>query len=87
MPYRPDHRPHSITTKNVWEPVMHSMEKYLAEEPFALRRSERSDINVNDRIEIRHYAQELGVDEQRLIVAVERAGLSGRAVQAQLGCC
>ncbi|MFP5476910.1 MAG: DUF3606 domain-containing protein [Gammaproteobacteria bacterium] len=66
---------------------MHSMEKYLAEEPFALRRSERSDINVNDRTEIRHYAQELGVDEQHLIGAVDRAGLNDRAVQAHLGCC
>jgi hypothetical protein len=66
---------------------MHSMEKYLAEEPFALRRSERSDINVNDRFEMRHFAQELGVDESHLARAVEQAGLSGRAVQAHLGCC
>lgn len=65
---------------------MHSMEKYLAEEPFALRRSERTDININERTEIRHYAQELGVDERHLIHAVERAGLSGRAVRAHLGC-
>lgn len=65
---------------------MHSMEKYLSEEPFALRRSERSDINVNDRHEIRHFAQELGVDEAHLVRAADVAGVCSRAVQAHLGC-
>lgn len=65
---------------------MHCMEKYLAEEPFALRRIARSDINVNDRFEMRHFAQELGVDESHLARSVEHAGLCGRAVQDQLGC-
>lgn len=63
---------------------MHSMEKYLALEPFALRRSEHSDVNVNDPSEVRHVAQEFGVDEGLLARAAERAALTTRAMQAQL---
>lgn len=66
---------------------MHSMEKFLAEDPFVLRHSERSDININDRFETRSLAQEMGVHESELVGAVEVAGLSRRAVRSQLGCC
>ena len=65
---------------------MHSMEKYLSEDPYALRHSERTDININERSEIRHCAQLMGVKEEHLIRAVDVAGLSTRAVQAHLGC-
>jgi hypothetical protein len=63
---------------------MHSMEKYLALDPFALRRGEHSDVNVNDPYEVRHVAQEWGVDEVLLTRAAERAGLTTRAMQAHL---
>lgn len=65
---------------------MYSAEKFLSEEPLALRRSVHSDINVNEPSERRHCAQVMGVKEERLVEAVELAGLSTRAVHAHLGC-
>lgn len=65
---------------------MYSAEKFLSEEPLALRRGEHSDINVNEPSERRHCAQMMGVKEESLLEAVEFAGLSTRAVHKRLGC-
>jgi len=46
---------------------------------------DRSRINVNEDWELRYWTKELGVSEDRLRQAVQKAGVSADAVRKELG--